>query len=207
MWFRHLWQAISGAVWSKFVINSLKFHALSSKSFGSALAMDVVPFLSELPEGFIPATRVLNSISLVGLEELVVIVDWVWFWLSGYLTDYLHQATQICEFLLERRGSIDPIQLMKHMARSNNSHDLEQFDEKNRSQNAVQAINVLSFIFRDSIRTKCESEEFGRSLLSASYLSENSCEILKRVWTKYSASNNSSAKVDINLVMIDEFCS
>jgi hypothetical protein len=74
------------------------------------------------------------------------------------------------------------------------ANDIQQSDAS-QNKTAAQAINALSLIFREAVRSKCHAEEFGKILLSVSSLNFASCNVLEKVWRKYSSSLLSSSKV------------
>ncbi len=79
---------------------------------------------------------------------------------------------------------------------SGEDHDI-QCDEQKSLSKAAQAINALSLIYREAVRSKCNAEEFGKTLSLVSSLNSSSCTILERVWSKFSSTLLSSSKVSI----------
>lgn len=142
-------------------------------------------FLFSLPEGFIPATENINKLSAGDLE---------------------HLANETCELLYQRKGY--PTENRISPSRNvipNKSDNLIPIDENHGVRTTVQADqaarNVLCVIFRDAFRSKCDPEEFGSAILSASNISSSLCDVLKRVWAQYYTALQSSVNVKVNKVL------
>ncbi len=106
------------------------------------------------------------------------------------------QASEICKFLLERKGCLSPQQLAQKLV-SRTDYDIQQCGSDDK-QTAQQAINALTLIYREAVRSKCHANEFETILSSVSSLNSSSCGILARVWSNHSTSLLSSSKVWIS---------